>query len=103
MPQPIPDPELKAIEEAVRKHPGGVTARQIADALTVEIPHRTLQHRLKYLVDEGRLVQEGTRRWAKYHLPVVAEAKGEAAGVAKAEAVAIALSKGAAEIREYLR
>ena len=91
--------ELKAIEDAARHHPGGATGRQIAEALTTNIAHRTLQLRLKHLVDEGRLVQKGTRRWAKYYVP---DAKVQAVEAAKAEA-AITLSTGAAEIRKYLR
>jgi len=105
MPLRIPEEELKAIEGAVRRHAGGVTARQIADELKAKLPLRTLQHRLKYLVDAGRLVKEGERRWAKYHLPPV-EGRAALAGTAKLEAEAeilIPLSPGGAEIRDYLR
>jgi hypothetical protein len=105
MPLRIPEEELKAIEGAVRRHAGGVTARQIADELKVELPLRTLQHRLKCLVDAGRLAKEGERRWAKYCLPPMEE-RAELAGAAKVEAEAevfIPLSPGGAEIREYLR
>jgi Fic family protein len=90
--------QLRMIVRAVGAHPDGTTARQIAQTLNTRIAHRTLQLHLKRLVDEGRLVQKGTRRWAKYYL---AEAKIEA-GPAKPE-TAITTSKEAAEIRKYLR
>ncbi len=61
--------ELKAIEEAVEQHPAGMTAPQIRDALTSAMPRRTLQYRLKALVDGGRLIREGSGRWARYHMP----------------------------------
>ena len=47
MARPIPEEELAAIEHAVRRHPGGVTAQQIAAELPAGLPRRTLQYRLK--------------------------------------------------------
>jgi hypothetical protein len=61
--QEFPDEKLKAIEDAVRRHREGVTARQIADALQERTPRRTLQYRLNHLVQQKRLVWEGDRRW----------------------------------------
>lgn len=104
MAQRIPEEELAAIEAAVRHHPGGATAWQIAEELRAKLPLRTLQHRLKNLVGAGRLVKEGGRRWAKYRLPE--EARAALAGEAKLEAeaeVSIRLSPASAEIRKYLR
>ena len=75
MAKPIPEQELKAIEEAVRRYPGGATLQQIANVLGTGVPRRTLQYRVKYLVDAKRLVQEGERRWAKYRLPPEQEAR----------------------------
>jgi len=106
MAKPIPETELKAIEEAVRHHPGGVTFKQIAHALGTGVPRRTLQYRLKYLVDAKRLVPEGERRWTKYRLPPQQEGKEFAAGAGQAEpqiAVSLPLSKTSIEIQDYLR
>jgi hypothetical protein len=64
---------------------------------------RTLQYRLNRLVEAGRVIRDGERRWAKYRLPTVAEARGEARGTARVEAVGIGLSKAGVEIHEYLR
>ena len=69
MPRSIPEEELRAIETAVRGQSGGLSARQIANRLLSGLSHRTLQFRLRRLVDEGRLVVHGVRSRAKYRLP----------------------------------
>ena len=51
MAKQIPEQDLKAIEEAVHHHPGGLTLQQIVDELKADLPRRTLQYRLKYLVN----------------------------------------------------
>jgi hypothetical protein len=96
----IPEEELKAVEDAVRRHPEGATARQIADALKRPIPRRTLQYRLKRLVGEKRLRQQSSGRWAKYHLPVTPEVT---AAPAPSGEKPIPLSAGATENQNYLR
>jgi hypothetical protein len=75
-------------------------------------PKRTLQYRLKYLVDARRLVKVGDDRWAKYRLPSAEEeavakavAADKAAAVAAAEKTeeeAVPLSPASKEIRAYL-
>src|SRR5689334_19218792 len=82
----IQEGDLHAIEDAVRAHPEGMTAQQIAEALEAPPPRRTLQYRLKSLVDDRRLVMEGEGRWARYRMPVAGEAAGAAAGRAEARA-----------------
>jgi hypothetical protein len=103
----IPEEDLQAIEDAVRLHPGGVTAQQISrdlqasGTLSEAIPLRTLQHRLKHLVDNGRLVKQGDGRWAKYLLPTAG--KPAAAEMRPAEeAGAVPFSKGGAEVQSYV-
>ncbi|HEY9790647.1 MAG TPA: Fic family protein [Candidatus Obscuribacterales bacterium] len=66
MPRPIPERELKAIEEVLNAHPEGITFSFIAEALGNKVPQRTLQYRLRYLVDTKRAVSEGQRRTVKY-------------------------------------
>ncbi len=99
--------DLQAIEEVVRRHPEGMTARQIAETLAAAAPpRRTLQYRLKSLVDSKRLVMERERRWARYRAPRIEAAVGTAAGKgeAKAEGEALLpLSKSGTEIRAYVR
>lgn len=102
----ILEEELQAIEEAVRAHPEGATAQQIADALESAPPRRTLQYRLKSLVDSSRLVMEGEGRWARYRVPRTEAAAGVAAGRAEATAkgeALLPLSMPAAEIQDYVR
>jgi len=68
MPRPILAEELDEIEGVVRARPG-VSSAEIAEALAERIPQRTLQYRLKRLVDDGRLVREGGDKAARYRTP----------------------------------
>jgi hypothetical protein len=102
----IPDSELQTIEDASRCHPEGVTAQEIARTLKAAIPLRTLQYRLKHLVDHNRLIREGGGRWAKYRLPPPQAPAGPAAGEAPTEEqieLAVPLSNSAVEIQNYVR
>lgn len=102
----IQDTDLEKIEEVVRHNPEGVTAQQIADALKPAPPRRTLQYRLKSLVDDKRLFMEGEGRWARYRVPRIEEAAGAAAGRAEAQAegeALLPLSRPGAEIQTYVR
>lgn len=62
--------DLQAIEETVQRSQGGLTASQIAEAMESPPPHRTLQFRLKHLVDNERLTMNGAGRGALYSAPV---------------------------------
>ncbi len=102
----IQQEDLHAIEQVVRGHPEGVTAQQIAAALEPAPPRRTLQYRLKSLVDERRLVMEREGRWARYLAPQIVEAVGVAAGRvgARAEGEALLpLSEAGAAIQKSVR
>jgi fido (protein-threonine AMPylation protein) len=103
MAKPIPEEELKAIEGAVSRHPGGATFQQIADIIGAGVPRRTLQYRVKYLVDAKRLVQRGQRRWAKYRRPLQQEQGETAADAGQAEPRSLPLSKTSLDIQAYLR
>lgn len=102
----IQEEDLQAIEEVVRDHSEAVSAQRIADALEPAPPRRTLQYRLKSLVDDKRLVMEGEGRWARYRVPRIVEAFGEAAGRAEVRAegeALLPLSESGAEIQEAVR
>ena len=102
----IPERELEAIEAIVRRHPEGIGIRDIAGELGAELPRRTLQYRLKYLLDRQRLVGEGKKRWVKYRMPTIAPQLGTGAlGVREPTETEtpIALSKSAAAIQDYVR
>ena len=101
----IPEPDLQAIEDSVRLHRNGVTAQQISDDLKNAVARRTLQHRLKHLVDNGRLEKLGDGRWAKYRLAAaVVPAEAEAGETRREEeAASVPLSKEGTEIQSYVR
>ena len=102
----IQEEYLQAIEEAARQHPEGMTAQQINDALEFAPPRRTLQYRLKSLVDSRRLIMEGTGRWARYRVSREVSVTGHAVTgsptvSARAE-VLPPLSASSAEIQGYV-
>jgi len=68
VPKRISEAALAEILAAVERHPGGASRTDIAEILTPELPPRTLQFRLKHLVDAGRLAKIGEGRSAKYSL-----------------------------------
>lgn len=97
--------DLAAILDAVGGQAGGKTANDIARALPDKLPRRTLQFRLKKLIDATRLVREGKGRWVRYHLPPVASAsdiEGPDTRDAPGES-AIPLSDAGAEIQDRIR
>lgn len=81
MARPIPQADLEAIEAAVGQHEGGASAAQVADALVNPGARRTLQYRLRALVDAGRLRLSGDGRAARYHLGGEAVPQAEAADI----------------------
>jgi Fic/DOC family protein len=85
-------------------HPDGVGVANIERALGQDTSRRTLQYRLRGLVDDGRLVREGERRWAKYRIPTAADAAvaNDARGEGPA-APQIPISKIGVEIQTYVR
>ncbi|MBI4178256.1 hypothetical protein HY522_02380, partial [bacterium] len=105
----MPTDELDEIEKVVRARGEAMTAPEIAQALDGSLPRRTLQYRLRRLVDDGRLVMDGVGRWARYRAPEAREAAPEAEApaapprAAAEEEAAIALSPAAEEIRAHLR
>ncbi|MEY2394517.1 MAG: hypothetical protein QOF94_862 [Acidobacteriaceae bacterium] len=110
MPPRIPEESLAAIERAVAPHPGGASLSEVAEALPERLADRTLQYRLKYLVDKGRLITEGEgRRWTRYRLPeaevraVVPEKPAAVPDAAeKTEEAAVPLSAASKDMRAYL-
>ena len=103
----VREEHLQAIEEVLREHPEGMTVSQIEGALTTAPPRRTLQYRLKSLVDSKRLIMVGTGRWARYRVPQPISLAGHV--VARAPTVSARLdvvpplSRLGIEIRECVR
>lgn len=108
MPKALKEENLVAIKRIVQAHPDGVSVNEIAKAMKSSVPRRTLQYRLKSLVDAGRLVAEGEGRGAKYRMPSATAEKSQAAAAEKASAAlegeeeAVPLSPASKEIRRYL-
>jgi len=100
MPRPTLTAELDEIERIVRARPG-ISSAEIGNALGKQVPRRTLQYRLKRLVDDGRLIREGGDRAARYRTPGAAAAP--ASPDAAAAEAAVTLSPGGEEIRAHVR
>ena len=103
----INENDLQVIEVAFRQHPGGMIAQQINDALESAPPRRTLQYRLKSMVDRKRLIMDGTGRWARYRvprvIPLVARLVSPSSTVSARLEVLPPLSEPGAEILEQVR
>ena len=104
----VQEDDLQAIEAAVRQQPEGMTAQQISNALDSPPPHRTLQYRIKSLVESKRLVMEGAGRSARYRVPRVISVAaapmtmGVTISDARLEAL-LRISESGAEMRELVR
>lgn len=94
--------DLLTLEAIISRHPDGMTADEIAYELLPAPPRRTLQHRLKALVEGKRLIREGEKRGSRYHLAPLTEAASAPLGMAEDEA-AVPLSAAGQDIRIYLR
>lgn len=100
MARPIPEAELLAIEAAVASYPDGASMEQIADALATPGARRTLQYRLRALVDAGRVRLTGEGRAARYHI----SNDDRSAVAAKAgQADVVPLSPDGQRVRAYVR
>ena len=104
----VQEDDLQTIEAAVRRQPEGMTARQINDALESPPPYRTLQYRLKSLVESKRLVMEGAGRSVRYRPPklisLVAEPMVKEVSISDARLdVLLPMSEPGTDIREQVR
>jgi hypothetical protein len=97
MPDRISENDLTSILTAVGRYPEGASLAEIAGALAPAPKERTLQYRLRSLVDQGRLIKQGLgSRSSKYRVPspVPTEAPTQGEQVAN--------SPASQEIRRYL-
>ena len=70
MPKQIPKNELDDILNVVSNFPGGVSLGKIIENLSIPISRRNIQHRLVFLVKNGRLHAEGRARARLYKFPL---------------------------------
>ena len=61
--------ELLAIEEYIKRHPGGIGIEALLSNDHLHIPRRTLQRRLSQLITESRLISNGKGRARRYAIP----------------------------------
>ena len=104
----IDEESLRAIEAVVGQRHEGMNAPEIAAGLEAALPRRTLQYRLRALVDEKRLIMDGSGRWARYRLPEPVEVSVGVVSLGNLSAsarltVMIPLSQAGEEIRDYVR
>ena len=104
----VQEDDLQAIEAAVRRQSEAMTARQLNDVLEFPPPHRTLQYRIKLLVESKRLVMEGAGRSARYRVPRVISVAADPVGwhfsVPEPRLEVLPpMSESGAEIRELVR
>lgn len=100
MARPIPEPALAAIEAAVAGQPEGASLAQVEEALAEPGARRTLQYRLRFLVNSGRLRLDGDGRAARYRLPEPAKlAEVGDGGIVDI----VPLSPSGREVRDYVR
>jgi len=98
--RPIPETDLNAIEAAVAGQPDGASAAQIEGLLARPGARRTLQYRLRALVNAGRLRIEGEGRSARY---VIRSQDGAVASAEADLAQIVPLSPGGQAVRAYVR
>ncbi len=101
MAKPIPEEELKHIEDLLKAHPEGVSLRFISDALGDNAPRRTMQHHLHYLVEQGRAATKGQRRGMKY-FPASEFANPAVRAGAATEVEMLPVSESALDIQKYV-
>ncbi len=68
MPRPIPKDELDDILCSLALFPEGASLKQINQALKLPLPSYTLQRRLAFLVNEGKLYTMGKARALRYKI-----------------------------------
>ena len=105
MPKIIPVEELNAIISVVNHHGAGVGVEGIREGLSLKLPPRTMQRRLKHLEEDGRITSSGSGKGKRY-FPVSKKAapwKSVSVMLAEEEGGTIPLSRAAFEIRDKVR
>jgi len=103
MAKSIPEQDLKEIEAVVSSHPEGIGIQAILNALEASLPRRTLQYRLKHLVEAGRLIKTGEKRWVRY-MPARTKHRDKVHKATREELTDdIPVSRKAAEIQKVIR
>ena len=67
MKRKIPKSEFGEITQAVSLFPDGVSFEKLLEVLTLDLPRRTIQHRLSSLVKKGVLMSQGKTKALQNH------------------------------------
>ena len=102
MPKQLGESDFAAILAAVANHPGGASRMEIAAGLPQALAPRTLQFRLRNLVQAGRLVTEGQGRALKYRLPSSPAAPATERKETAEAAPVVPISRDGAAIQRYV-
>ncbi|MEX0963115.1 MAG: Fic family protein [Pseudohongiellaceae bacterium] len=104
MAKQISEQNLRAIVDIVAGNPKGVSIADVEKGLRDKLARRTLQYRLSHLVQTGRLIREGERRWSKYKIPPESSStqKGQEQKE-KAREIKLPLSEQATKVQQYVR
>jgi DNA-binding HxlR family transcriptional regulator len=105
VPKRISTEDIAAILAAVEKDPEGASRSEIEKVLRSKISPRTLQFRLKNLVEQGRIVTEGESRAVRYRLAPGGGARTDVTEkpAKTTEEQGPGVSKASQRIRRYLR
>jgi hypothetical protein len=104
MAKSIPEEDLLAIETAIRRH-APASLQQIEQEVGDRMLRRTLQARLKHLIEKHRVTVAGERRWARYQLSDSGEelVVGGAARIDQQGDLFVPVSPKGGEIQKYVR
>ncbi|MBK9625642.1 MAG: Fic family protein [Rhodocyclaceae bacterium] len=107
MPKIVSPQQLDQIAGQIGQYPLGIGAEELAQALGIDLPRRTLQRRLASLIEQKRIFSEGEGRALKYRLvPNIVGAVGSAQGSSTVQGIGdvyLPISPEGEEIRAYVR
>ncbi|MCP4675490.1 MAG: hypothetical protein GY854_08290 [Deltaproteobacteria bacterium] len=106
MPKRFSKSALDDIVTIVKSKAESATVGEIERALPGFVSRRTLQNRLKHLVDTGRLVREGRNRWATYRVSEISQNDDTSASDSRSNLLKesiVPLSSEGMDVLNYLR
>jgi len=106
VPKQLPKDFNERVEAAIREHPEGITAAELAKRFSAEASPRTLGRRLRHLVRRGRIVLQGGGRGSRYFPAPIKGAANivEATDILQAVAeIYVPLTAEGTQVRDLIR
>jgi Fic family protein len=105
MPRPLPSQQLQAVERAAARFPGGASLSDVFGAMHPPPARRSLQRWLALLVADGKLIQDGEGRMARYRRPLTrgTPTPSHASAVVAATPTELVVSADAGQVRLLVR